>query len=101
MHINQQPDTYPENFRALALTVLAGEATRRKTQGSNFNTGPLYYSIVGTVKTTKEVRLELGTILNRELSRSARRSLWSMILLKRIIRSANNWNLLLYRNINL
>ena len=50
MHINQQPDTYPENFRVLALTVLAGEATRRKTQGSNFNTGPLYYSIVGTVK---------------------------------------------------
>ena len=50
MHINQQPDTYPENFRALALTVLAGEAIRRKTQGSNFNTGPLYYSIVGTVK---------------------------------------------------
>ena len=30
MHINQQPHTYPENFRALALTVLAGEATRRK-----------------------------------------------------------------------
>ena len=30
MHINQQPDTYPENFRPLALTVLAGEATRRK-----------------------------------------------------------------------
>ena len=30
MHINQQPETYPENFRALALTVLAGEAIRRK-----------------------------------------------------------------------
>ena len=30
VHINEQPDIHPENFRALALTVLAGEATRRK-----------------------------------------------------------------------
>ena len=35
MHINQQPHTYPENFRALALTVLAGEATRRKNKNKN------------------------------------------------------------------
>ena len=50
--INEQPDTYPESFRALALTVLVGEATRRKknNQCSNIRTGPLYYSIVGTVK---------------------------------------------------
>ena len=67
MHINQQPHTHPENFRALAFTVLAGEATRRKklkkkkTQGSKIRTGPLYYSIVGTVKKNpKAVRLELG-----------------------------------------
>ena len=76
MHINQQPHTYPENFRALALTVLAGEATqtkktkkttkavrlelghyvvvgRVKTQGSSSSTGPLFLSIVGTVKTKK------------------------------------------------
>ena len=30
MDINQQPETYLENFRALALTVLAGKAIRRK-----------------------------------------------------------------------
>ena len=51
--INEQPDTYPESVRALALTVLVGEATRRKkkkNQCSNIRTGPLYYSIVGTVK---------------------------------------------------
>ena len=41
MHNNQQTDTYPENFRALALTVLAGEATRKKYQGSEIRTGPL------------------------------------------------------------
>ena len=34
MHINEQPDTYPENLRALAPTVLAGEATRKKKKKS-------------------------------------------------------------------
>ena len=58
MHINEQPDIHSENFRALAFTVLAGEATRRKKlkktpQGSKIRTGPLYYSIVGTVKKKK------------------------------------------------
>ena len=32
-------------------------------------------------------------VIIRELSRSARRSFWSMILGKKIIRSAKNWNL--------
>ena len=40
-------------------------------------------------------------VSSRKLSRSARRSFWSMILAKKLIRSAKNWNLLLYRNINL
>ena len=30
VHINEQPDIHPENFRALALMVMAGEATQRK-----------------------------------------------------------------------
>ena len=38
---------------------------------------------------------------NRELPRSAKCSFWSMILGKKLIRSANNWNLLIYRNITL
>ena len=29
MHINQQPDTYPENFRAHSLTVLDSWLGRR------------------------------------------------------------------------
>ena len=70
MHINQQPDTYPENFRALALTVLATEATRRKTQGSNFNTGPLYYSIVGTVKTYQGSEIRTGRLRSSRHSKN-------------------------------
>ena len=36
MHINQHPHTYPENFRALALTVSAGEATGEKQKQKAF-----------------------------------------------------------------
>ena len=53
MHITQQTDSHPENFRGLALTVLACEETRGKqnpNQGIDSNNWPLYYSIVGTVK---------------------------------------------------
>ena len=45
--------TYPENFRALALTVLAGEATRRKKnyQGSEIRTGPGLHLAFGNLRT--------------------------------------------------
>ena len=47
MHINQQPNTYPENFRALALTVLAGEAAPRKK--SKITAVPTAFSLGGTI----------------------------------------------------
>ena len=47
MHINELPDTYPESLRALAPTVLAGEATRRRK--SKITAVPTAGSFGGTI----------------------------------------------------